>query len=269
MTQSLPPTPGAGASQPVGYESGAAPRSPHAGRVLVVDDMADTRRLVASALTREGFEVVQADSGEAALASVEEHRPDLVLCDINMPGMSGLDLMAQLRVRHGLPVILLTGRDEESERVVGLELGAEDYIVKPFYVKELAARVRAALRRARAVAPAPTPAPAPQVLEFGPLSIHLAEREVHLAGRLVETTPKEFDLLAYLAASPRTVFSRQQLLDAVWGSSTEWQDPATVTEHVRRLRRKIEADLENPTWLVTARGVGYRFMPPAEDPATP
>ena len=255
--------PGAGVSQPVGDESGAGARPDPRPRVLVVDDMADTRRLVATALTREGFEVVQAENGQVALAMADDQRPDLVLLDINMPGISGLDVMTALRVRHGVPVILLTGRDEENDRVVGLELGADDYIVKPFYVKELAARARAAVRRSKVVAPAAAPAAAPQVFEFGPLVIHLAEREVHLDGALVETTPKEFDLLAYLAASPRTVFSRQQLLDAVWGSSTEWQDPATVTEHVRRLRRKIEADLENPSWLVTARGVGYRFMPPA------
>ncbi len=261
MQDDLPdPQPGAGVSQPVGDETGAGARSDKPSRVLVVDDMADTRRLVATALTREGFEVAQAENGQVALAMVDEQRPDLVLLDINMPGISGLDVMTELRVRHGIPVILLTGRDEENDRVVGLELGAEDYIVKPFYVKELAARARAALRRAKAVAPAPAPAP---LLEFGPLVINLAEREVHLAGTLIDTTPKEFDLLAFLAASPRTVFSRQQLLDAVWGSSTEWQDPATVTEHVRRLRRKIEADVENPAWLVTVRGVGYRFMPPA------
>ncbi|MBW3650704.1 MAG: response regulator transcription factor [Actinobacteria bacterium] len=263
--QSAPHEPGAGVSQPVGDESGAGPRPDTFARVLVVDDMADTRRLVSTALTRGGFEVVQAENGQVALAMVDEQRPDLVLLDINMPGISGLDVMTELRVRHGIPVILLTGRDEESDRVVGLELGADDYIVKPFYVKELVARARAAVRRAKAAAPPPEPAApaAAQVLEFGPLVIHLAEREVHLAGDLVETTPKEFDLLAYLAASPRTVFTRQQLLDAVWGSSTEWQDPATVTEHVRRLRRKIEADSENPTWLLTVRGVGYRFMPPA------
>ncbi len=259
-----PPDPGAGlVSQPVGDETGAGARPDEAFRVLVVDDMADTRRLVATALIREGFEVAQAENGHVALAMVDDQRPDLVLLDINMPGISGLDVMTQLRVRHGIPVILLTGRDEENDRVVGLELGADDYIVKPFYVKELAARARAALRRAKAVAPAAAPAAAPpQRLEFGPLVIHLAEREVHLGGALIETTPKEFDLLAYLAGSPRTVFSRQQLLDAVWGSSTEWQDPATVTEHVRRLRRKIETDVENPTWLLTVRGVGYRFMPP-------
>lgn len=236
---------------------GSAPSA----RLLVVDDMADTRRLVVSALSRQGFVVEEADSGPAALAMVAENRPDLVLLDINMPGMSGLEVMTQLRHVHALPVILLTGRDEENDRVLGLELGAEDYVVKPFYLRELVARTRSVLRRAQASAPA-APAPAPTRLEFGPLTIGLAEREVLVDGSVVETTPKEFDLLVFLASSPRTVFTRKDLLDQVWGSSTEWQDPATVTEHVRRLRKKLEADPENPVWLQTVRGVGYRFDPP-------
>lgn len=230
-------------------------------RLLVVDDMSDTRRLVATSLAREGFVVDEAGSGPTALARVAERRPDLVLLDINMPGMSGLEVMAQLRHLHDVPVILLTGRDEEHDRVAGLELGAEDYIVKPFYIRELVARTRAVLRRAEARPPfttAVTPA-----LDFGTLSIRLAERQVLVAGRLVETTPKEFDLLTFLASSPRAVFGRKELLDQVWGSSTEWQDPATVTEHVRRLRKKVEPEPENPVMLRTVRGVGYRFDPPA------
>lgn len=221
--------------------------------------------MVAAALAREGFDVETADTGEAALAAVSDQRPDLVLLDINMPGMGGLAVMTRLREDHNIPVILLTGRDQEDDRVAGLELGAEDYIVKPFYVRELAARTRAALRRIRVLPPAAAPAPAsPSAsLDFGRLVIRLAEREVLVDGRLVETTPKEFDLLVFLACSPRTVFSRQELLDRVWGSSTEWQDPATVTEHVRRLRRKIEDDALHPKWLATVRGVGYRFEPAA------
>jgi DNA-binding response OmpR family regulator len=228
-------------------------------RLLVVDDMVDTRRLVVSALSRQGFLVEEADSGAAALARVAEQRPDLVLLDINMPGMSGLEVMTQLRQRYGLPVILLTGRDEENDRVLGLELGADDYVIKPFYVRELVARTRSVLRRGQASA-APT-APRP-VLEFGPLNVRLVEREVVVNGEVVEMTPKEFDLLVFLVSSPRAVFTRKALLDHVWGSSAEWQDPATVTEHVRRLRKKLEADPENPVWLRTVRGVGYRFDPP-------
>lgn len=235
--------------------------APVVARLLVVDDMADTRRLVVSALSRQGFIVEEADSGAAALALVADHRPDLVLLDINMPGMSGLEVMTQLRHVHSVPVILLTGRDEENDRVLGLELGADDYVVKPFYLRELVARTRSVLRRAQATVPA-VAAVAPSALEFGPLSIRLAEREVLVDGRVVETTPKEFDLLVFLVSSPRAVFTRKDLLDQVWGSSTEWQDPATVTEHVRRLRKKLEADPENPVWLRTVRGVGYRFDPP-------
>ncbi|HUR18518.1 MAG TPA: response regulator transcription factor [Acidimicrobiales bacterium] len=231
-------------------------------RLLVVDDMADTRRLVVSALSRQGFIVEEADSGPAALARVADQRPDLVLLDINMPGMSGLEVMTQLRHVHGLPVILLTGRDEENDRVLGLELGADDYVVKPFYLRELVARTRSVLRRAQGSAPVAAAAPAPSGLEFGPLKIRLAEREVLVKDSVVETTPKEFDLLVFLVSSPRAVFTRKDLLDQVWGSSTEWQDPATVTEHVRRLRKKLELDPENPAWLLTVRGVGYRFDPP-------
>ncbi|HUP71328.1 MAG TPA: response regulator transcription factor [Acidimicrobiales bacterium] len=242
----------------------SADESPPVARLLVVDDMADTRRLVVSALSRQGFIVEEADSGATALARVAENRPDLVLLDINMPGMSGLEVMTQLRHIHSLPVILLTGRDEENDRVLGLELGADDYVVKPFYLRELVARTRSVLRRAQAPAPAsPEGAGAPSALDFGPLNIRLAEREVLVNGSVVETTPKEFDLLVFLVSSPRAVFTRKDLLDQVWGSSTEWQDPATVTEHVRRLRKKIEVDPENPAWLLTVRGVGYRFDPPA------
>ena len=232
-------------------------------RLLVVDDMADTRRLVVSALSRQGFLVEEADCGPAALARVAEQRPDLVLLDINMPGMNGLEVMTQLRHVHGVPVILLTGRDEEDDRVLGLELGADDYVVKPFLLRELVARTRSVLRRAQSTAMTAAPAPTRTGLEFGPLHIRLAEREVVIDGTVIDTTPKEFDLLVFLLSSPRAVFTRKDLLDHVWGSSTEWQDPATVTEHIRRLRKKIEADPENPVWLRTVRGVGYRFDPPS------
>lgn len=243
--------------------SGASGETREVSRLLVVDDMADTRRLVVSALSRQGFVVEEADCGAAALARVAENRPDLVLLDINMPGMNGLEVMTQLRHVHGVPVILLTGRDEEDDRVLGLELGADDYVVKPFLLRELVARTRSVLRRAQSHAAPAAPAATKPSLEFGPLHIRLAEREVVVDGAVIETTPKEFDLLVFLVSSPRAVFTRTDLLDHVWGSSTEWQDPATVTEHVRRLRKKIEVDPENPAWLLTVRGVGYRFDPPA------
>ena len=154
-----------------------------------------------------------------------------------------------------LPVILLTARTEEPDRVLGLELGADDYVIKPFSPRELVARVRSVLRRS---APGAKPA---EILEYDGLRIDEQARVVTLDGAEVEMTPKEFDLLAFLARSPRQVFSRSQLLEQVWDSSADWQDPSTVTVHVRRLRRKLEVDQENPRWITTVWGVGYRFEP--------
>ncbi len=225
-----------------------------AHRILVVDDAPDTRLLLVRTLERDGFVVDQAEDGLAALAAIEAHPPSLVLLDVNMPGMSGFEVLTDLRRTRAIPIILLTGRDEETDRVIGLDLGADDYVVKPFSLRELSARIRSVLRRAQPVTPR-----AQSSLEFGSLAIRLAEREVVVDGRVVDVTPKEFDLLAFLAASPRQVFSRTQLLENVWGSSSEWQDTATVTEHVRRIRRRIEPDPDRPRWIKTVRGVGYRF----------
>ena len=237
-----------------------ASRTPDPGRdgalhVLVVDDADEARDAARRALERAGFAVSEASDGEEALSVLAALTPppDLVLLDLNMPGMGGLEVLTQIRRTGTLPVIVLSGRGEESERVVALEMGADDYVVKPFLVRELPARIRSVLRRCR-------PAPSSR-LEFGPLEIRLAERELLLRGERVDTTAKEFDLLAKLASEPRRVFSRAQLLEEVWGSSRDWQDPATVTKHVRRLRRKIEDDAEQPRWLQTVRGVGYRFEP--------
>lgn len=223
--------------------------------VLVVDDAHDAREAARRALERAGFAVSEAADGDEALEALADltPRPDLVLLDLAMPGMGGLEVLTQIRKTSALPVIVLSGRGEESERVVALEMGADDYVVKPFLVRELPARIRSVLRRSR-------PAESPR-MEFGALEIRLAEREVLVRGERVETTAKEFDLLAKLASEPRRVFSRAQLLEEVWGSSRDWQDPATVTEHIRRLRRKIEDDAEEPRWLQTVRGVGYRFEP--------
>ena len=158
-----------------------------------------------------------------------------------------------------LPAVFLSGRGLEGDRIAGLRLGADDYVVKPFSAGELSARIESVLRRSRArLAPVSS---APSGVSFGELSIDPLSREVTCAGVPVELTAKEFDLLAFLAASPRQVFSRQQLLQQVWSSSREWQDEATVTEHVRRVRRKIEADPDRPRWIRTVRGVGYRFEP--------
>ncbi len=228
---------------------------PRPVKVLVVDDSDEARVAARRALGREGFQVEQASDGGTALEAVARLAPDLILLDLAMPGMGGLELLARLRRTSTVPVIVLSGRDEESVRVTALNMGADDYVVKPFPTRELPARIRSVLRRAL-VFSSTSP-----VLDFGPLLIRLHEREVILDGVPVKTTAREFDVLAKLASAPRRVFSRSELLAEVWGSSKDWQDPATVTEHVRRLRKKIEADPDHPRWLVTVRGVGYRFEP--------
>lgn len=223
-------------------------------RVLVVDDEPMVLEVVTAYLERDGFEVVTATNGREALAAIEKARPDLVVLDVMLPEIDGFDVLGRIRRTSDTPVILLTARTEEPDRVLGLELGADDYVVKPFSPRELAARVRSVLRRSQ-------PRRADATAEFGDLKIDGVTREVTLSGEVVPTTPKEFDLLAYLSSSPRQVFSRSQLLEQVWDSSADFQDPSTVTVHVRRLRQKLEADAENPRWLHTVWGVGYRFEP--------
>ena len=185
------------------------------------------------------------------------NQPDLVVLDVMLPGVDGLAVLRQIRADGDVPVILLTARTEEVDRVVGLELGADDYVVKPFSPRELAVRVRNMLRRASAAPPSNQGT----AMRFGTLRIDPAAREVAVDERVVTLTPKEFDLLLALARSPRQVFSRRQLLEQVWESAPDFQDPATVTVHVGRLRQKLEADPEHPRWIATAWGVGYRFEP--------
>jgi DNA-binding response OmpR family regulator len=232
------------------------PRTPIASSVLVVDDEPMVREVVARYLTLDGMRVHEAADGPAALSWLAVHRPDLVVLDIMLPGTDGLTILRQLRANGEVPVILLTARTDEADRVLGLELGADDYVVKPFSPRELAARVRTVLRRA-----ATSTAPVAAVLDHGRLRVDPGAREVTVDGASVTLTPKEFDLLYRLAASPRQVFSRRQLLQQVWDSAPEYQDPATVTVHVGRLRQKLEIDPENPRWITTAWGVGYRFEP--------
>ena len=225
-------------------------------RVLVVDDEPTVREIVAGYLRRDGHAVSEAGDGVTALELLEREPPDLVVLDMMLPGVNGLDILRRIRAGGDLPVIMLTARSEESDRVAGLELGADDYVIKPFSPRELAARVNGVLRRA-----APKPPPTTGAMTFDGLAIDPRSREVHRAGHLVDLTPKEFDVLVHLASSPRQVFSRAELLEDVWQSSPEWQDPATVTVHVRRIRNKIESDPENPRWITTVWGVGYRFEP--------
>ncbi len=222
--------------------------------VLVVDDEPMVREVVTRYLEHDGFHVVTAEDGREALKAVKASVPDLIILDIMLPEVDGLDVLTKLRLSGDVPVILLTARTAEADRILGLELGADDYVLKPFSPRELTARVRSVLRRS-------SREPAGKRLEFEGLAIDPATREVNVDGELVELTAREFDLLAFLAASPRQVFSRAQLLSQVWESSPEWQDPATVTVHVRRVRQKIETDPDNPRRLLTVRGVGYRFEP--------
>ena len=224
-------------------------------QILVVDDEPMVREVVVAYLEREGFHVDEAGTGRAALKCIEESPPDLIVLDVMLPEIDGFSVLTELRRKRDIPVILLTARTEETDRVLGLELGADDYVVKPFSPRELVARVRSVLRRSSA-----TDKPA-EVLEFTGLRIDEQARVVTLDGNELEMTPKEFDLLAFLARSPRQVFSRGQLLEQVWDSSADWQDPSTVTVHVRRLRRKLETDQENPRWITTVWGVGYKFEP--------
>ena len=223
-------------------------------RVLVVDDEPMVREVVVTYLEREGFSLSEAADGRTAVELVLETRPDLVVLDVMLPAIDGFEVLGEIRKRYEVPVILLTARTEEADRVLGLELGADDYVVKPFSPRELAARVRSVLRRSRQLPSTPR-------LEFDRLLIDGATREVLVDGTAVEVTPKEFDLLAFLANAPRQVFSRAQLLEHVWDSSPDYQDPSTVTVHIRRIRQKIEADPDEPRWVKTVWGVGYRFEP--------
>ncbi len=197
---------------------------------------------------------VEQVSDTAAVAEALKRHPDLVILDIMMPGMGGLEVLRELRRTSETPVILLSALSDETDRVVGLELGADDYVVKPFSPREVAARVRSVLRRSRTN-------PAAQRLTFDGLIVDTAARQVFVGGRLVELRPREFDLLAFLAGSPRQVFSRSQILERVWDSLAEFQDLSTITVHVRRLRHKIEADPMDPRWITTVWGIGYRFEP--------
>jgi DNA-binding response OmpR family regulator len=223
--------------------------------VLVVDDEPIVRDVVVRYLRRDGFETLEAGDGNEARELIERERPELVVLDLMLPGTDGLALCRWIRAQSNLPVIMLTARGDEADRIVGLELGADDYVTKPFSPRELAARVRAVLRRATK-----TPAPTVARLEFDDLELDAATREVHAHGRKLRLTAKEFDLLYFLASNPRRVFSRDQLMQSVWGYEAAL-DTGTVTVHVRRLRSKIEADPASPRHLETIWGVGYRFVP--------
>jgi DNA-binding response OmpR family regulator len=222
--------------------------------VLVVDDEPIVRDVVVRYLQRDGFTTLEAGDGDTARDLIETGDPGLVVLDVMLPGTDGLELCRWIRSRSDLPVILLTARGEEADRIVGLELGADDYVTKPFSPRELAARVRTVLRRSG------NTSSRSEQLELGDLTIDGASRIVTRAGEPVSLTAREFDLLWFLASNPRRVFSRSHLMDRVWGHAPAL-DTGTVTVHIRRLREKLEADPAHPTHLQTVWGVGYRFDP--------
>jgi two-component system, OmpR family, phosphate regulon response regulator PhoB len=225
-------------------------------RILVVDDDTSIRTLLRRLLITEGYAVEEAPDGATALERIAAEPPDLLLLDIMMPGQDGLDVLQTLRHTSDLPVILLTAKDDEADRVLGFRFGADDYVVKPFSSAELAARIAAVLRRSGVGGSQP---PSSE-LEFDGLTIDLVRREAIVRGRRVDLPAREYDLLAFLASSPRYTFSRDELLERVW-KRTDDPNSATVTEHIGRLRRRIEDDPERPRWIQTVRGLGYRFEP--------
>ena len=232
-----------------------AKRSTSEHSIVVVDDEPMVREVVTRYLRRDGFHVTTAADGEEALRVIAETDPDMVVLDLMLPAVDGLTVLGEVRRQSQVPVILLTARGDEGDRVLGLELGADDYVTKPFSARELAARVKSVLRRTHA-----PPKPTPGALTQGSLTIDQRARRVRIAGQEVELTRREFDLLAFLAAAPGQVFSRTQLLDHVWDSTPEWQDPSTVTVHIRRLRTKLATSADTPR-IATVWGVGYRFEP--------
>jgi DNA-binding response OmpR family regulator len=222
--------------------------------VLVVDDEPIVRDVVVRYLQRDGFDTLEAGDGNAARSIIESGAADIVVLDVMLPGTDGLTLCRWIRAGSDLPVIMLTARGEAADRIVGLEIGADDYVTKPFSPRELAIRVRNVLKRAE------TTPPVADTLSFDGLTLDGKTREVTLDGEPVRLTGKEFDLLHFLAANPREVFSRTQLMDRVWGYEAAL-DTGTVTVHIRRLRSKIERDPSTPRHLETLWGVGYRFVP--------
>jgi DNA-binding response OmpR family regulator len=223
--------------------------------ILVVDDEPIVRDVVVRYLKRDGFRTLEAASGDEAQRLLERELPALIVLDVMLPGIDGLELCRSIRSRSDLPIVMLTARGEETDRIVGLELGADDYLTKPFSPRELAVRVRNLLRRA-----AGPDAGSERTLEFGDVEINATTREVRKRREPLKLTLKEFDLLAFLASHPRRVFSREQLMDQVWGYRSEL-DTGTVTVHIRRLRAKVEDDPARPRHIETVWGAGYRLTP--------
>jgi DNA-binding response OmpR family regulator len=224
-------------------------------RILLVDDEHAVQKLLSYPLRKEGYDVVPAHDGREALDRFAEQRFDLVVLDIMLPKLDGIEVCRRLRGRSQVPIIMLTAKDDEIDKVLGLEMGADDYITKPFSVREFRSRVKAALRRTEMMR---TRQAAGEPILAGELRIDFERREVTLAGRAVRLTYVEFEVLAALAASPGRVHTREMLLEQVWGDSG-YRDPRTIDVHIRHLREKLESDPKHPSYLFTVRGVGYRF----------
>lgn len=227
-------------------------------KILVVDDEANIRRIITSYLRSDGFEVAEASDGEAALAEFDRSSPDLVLLDVMMPGLDGIEVLRELRRRSDVYIIMLTARAEETDRVIGLTVGADDYVTKPFGAKELVARVKAVLRRQRGAAVAGRETGR---TELSGLTVDVERHEAFKDGEPVALTALEFELLATMAASPGRVFTRHQLLERVWG----WDhvgDDRVVDVHIRKLRKALGDDASDPRFVATVRGVGYKVIDP-------
>ncbi len=225
-----------------------------AQRILLVDDEPDLRRMVRRYLQAEGFEIAEASNGADALSRYREGSPDLIVLDVAMPGMDGFAVLQEVRRTSDTPVIMLTARAEEIDRVLGLEIGADDYVTKPFSPRELVARIRAVLRRGH-----PARLDHDDVIEFAEMTIDLARREIHVDGDAVELTALEFDLLAALASAPGRVFTRAQLLERVWGWDYFGAE-RVVDVHIGNLRKALGDDAAEPRFIATVRGVGYKFV---------
>jgi two-component system, OmpR family, response regulator len=233
----------------------AADRERRAARILLVDDEQSVQTLLAYPLRKDGYEVVSAVDGREALDRFGEQRFDLVVLDIALPRLDGIEVCRRLRARSQVPIIMLTAKDDETDKVLGLEMGADDYITKPFSVREFRSRVRAALRRAGMLGARPD---ADEPIVAGEIEIDFERRSVTARGENAGLTYVEFEILATLAAAPGRVMTRESLLARVWGDSA-YRDPRTIDVHIRHLREKLERDPREPEYLFTVRGVGYRF----------
>jgi DNA-binding response OmpR family regulator len=232
------------------------------GRIVIVDDDPTVADVVGRYLVRDGHTVECVHDGHEALRRISEQQPDLVVLDLMLPGIDGLEVCRRLRERWPIPVVMLTALGDETDRLAGFEIGADDYVTKPFSPRELAMRVRSVLRRSRSALPADKPEGRqadPEILTDRDVTVDLSAHEVRVSGKLIQLTSREYDLLAFLLRHPRQAFTREQLLSEVWGWT--FGDTSTVTVHVRRLREKLETDPTLPRRIVTVWGVGYRYEP--------